>query len=160
MTARRLLAASLLLGLVAACKKDSSSPEEPGTGGSNPPPVTVGLTCGTASGTSIPCDLQLGSATKFRVTLVSTECGAPANVVRLTKPTEATLTADACHEAAGKYWEFTVPANSVASLSITGGEERSGPLLDVQGSASPWTLKYEDGYDTDYNDIVLRVETM
>jgi len=161
MPARRQLAACLLLGLVVACKNDPSSPGEPGGGGVvTPPPVTVGLTCGAASGTSIPCDIQLGSATAFRVTLVSTECKALANVVRLTKPTEATLTTDACHETIGKFWDFTMSANSLAAISITGGEERSGPQLQVEGTTSPWTIRYEDGYDTDYNDIVLRIETM
>ena len=160
LVAPRLVAACLLLGLVVACRKDASGPGDGGPGGEDPPTVTVGMTCATASGTTIPCEIQLGSATKFRVTLVSSECRATANVIRLTKPVEASLTADGCHEAAGKFWEFSVPANSVAALEITGGQERASPQLSVQGATSPWTLLYEDGYDTDFNDIVLRIETL
>ena len=154
MRVRRLLAASLLIGAAAGCKDPATPPEE------LPPPVTVGMTCGTPSGTTIPCEIQLGSATAFRVTLFSSECKALANVVHLTKPVDALLTVDACRETAGKFWEFTVAANSSAALEITGGQERSGPQLRLEGTSSPWTVRYEDGFDDDFNDIVLIVETL
>jgi hypothetical protein len=143
--------AACLVGFAVACKDPADPIEEP---------VTVGMTCGTPSGTTIPCEIQLGSATSFRVTLVSSDCRALANVVRLTKPTEVVLTVNACGETAGRSWVFNVAANSVAALAITGGQERSAPQLRVEGAASPWTIRYEDGFDADFDDIVLRVETL
>jgi hypothetical protein len=154
MRVRHLLAAGLVLGAAAGCKDPATPPEE------LPPPVTVGMTCGTPSGTTIPCEIQLGSATAFRVTLLSSECRALANVVHLTKPIDALLTVDACRETVGKFWEFTVAANSSAALEIIGGQERNAPQLRVEGTGSPWTVRYEDGYDADFDDIILVVETL
>lgn len=165
MLSSRLIASCLLLGLAAACKKDPTNP------GDNPPPppITVGMTCGTGTGTgtgtAIPCDIKLGNSAGFRVTLVSAECKATTTVVRVTKPTETTLTVDGCHQAAGSSWDFTVPPgtapeNNVAALEITAAAERNSAQLQVEGTASPWTIRFEDGYDTDFNDIVLRIDAL
>jgi hypothetical protein len=161
MRATRLLTSALVLGLVAGCK-DGSGPEDP-TDGGNPPgePVTVGLSCQAPAGGTTPCDLDLGNATGFRITLVSAECKARTTVVRLTKPTEEVLTDNGCHATVGRVWDFDAPSAPPkrVSLEITAAAERNSAQLRVEGSASPWTIQFEDGFDDDFNDIILRIET-
>ena len=93
------------------------------------------------------------------VTLVSVSCGARNNEIHVIAPETERLTSDACYEQVGKVWEFEGPyaAGTALNFRIDSFEQQNPPAFVSSGAYPEWTLTFEDGGDSDFNDIVLRV---
>jgi hypothetical protein len=106
-----------------------------------------------------PCSLPLEEQARFEVTLVSTSCAARDNEIHLIAPENEELTDDACYEEAGTVWRFDGPYAAGTSLNfrIDSFEQLNPPSFISSGAYPEWTLTFEDGGDSDFNDIVLRV---
>ena len=141
---RGALAVALLFG-VAACK-DSNEPQGD--------PIDTPLQCETQ-----PCTLPLEERARFEVTLMSVSCAARDNEVHVTAPETERLTDDACYETVGRVWEFDGPydAGTALNFRIDSFEQANPPGFTASGAYPEWTLTFEDGGDSDFNDIVLRV---
>lgn len=139
---------------LAACGSGADSPTGPTPG----PPVTSSLTCAQPDGTFSQCDLTLAQAGGFTVTLVSTSCNAHGNTLTITKPSNETLTTDGCYQT-GKTWTYAgpYPAGTLISFQITSAQLPNPAALRASGTFPNWTLDFEDGGDTDFNDMVLQV---
>lgn len=122
------------------------------------PPIDSELECGDP-GAPEACTLPLEAQASFQVVLTSTSCAAAGNTVTLTSPLEDELTDDACHETAGKTWNFAGPfaAGTVLNFTIQSFELAGPPSFRASGAYPNWTLTFEDGGDSDFNDIVLQV---
>jgi hypothetical protein len=152
------LATTLLLAL-SACGGDG------GDGGNGPGagvPVTSGLTCEQPGGTFQECQLVLSGASGFRVVLVSTSCVASGNSIRLTQPVTGVLTSNACYEPSGREFRFDGPfaAGTAIDLQIQSVQLANPAALRVSGAYPSWTLNFEDGADSDFNDVVMQVEAL
>lgn len=126
--------------------------------GSNPPVVTP-LTC-TQNGTAAPCTLPSDSTvTAFDIVLVSSSCDAVDDYLRVTQPVTRQLTADACHEQVNKTWTINGPfaAGTALNVEIVSTQLQRPPSLQATGQYPQWTLTFEDGGDSDFNDVVLTV---
>jgi hypothetical protein len=131
-----------------------------GCGGADDPTrTTSSLTC--AGGVS--CTLILEEAGGFTIELQSNDCVAVETAVRLTAPASVatTLMSDACRETSGRVWDFSPPTQSFAAgteinMEVTADQFASPPSLTVSGDQA-WTVRFEDGFDTDADDIVLIV---
>lgn len=133
------------------------------SGADDPPRVTSGLECEAPGGEVSSCVLTLPEPGGFTITLVSSSCDALNNEVRLTSPVEATLTSDACRAAPGTVWDYTstvYPAGTEISLEVDSDKFAGQPGLRVTGAYPTWTVNFEDGYDTDFNDLVLQVHAV
>jgi hypothetical protein len=108
------------------------------------------------------CELSLTSPGGFQVELAGTSCQAHGNTVRLTKPHAQTLTADGCYEGAGRQWTFTGPfsAGTTISLEVEAARFDHLPTLRVTGAYPTWHIEFEDGFDDDFNDLVLDVRAL
>ncbi|HEU4827859.1 MAG TPA: hypothetical protein VFT04_01560 [Gemmatimonadales bacterium] len=145
---RALVALALLLG-AAACK-DSNEP-----GGD---PIDTPLDpCVTQ-----PCGLPLDEQARFEVTLLSHSCAAHDNEIHVIAPESERLTDDACYEEVGKVWAFEGPyaAGTTLNFRIDSFEQLNPPSFVSSGAYPEWTLTFEDGGDSDFNDIVLRVRAI
>lgn len=144
---RAVIALALLLG-IGACK-DSNEP-----GGD---PIDTPLQCEVE-----PCSLPLEEQARFEVTLISHSCGAHDNEIHVTAPESERLTDDACYEAVGRVWEFDGPyaAGTALNFRIDSFEQANPPAFVATGAYPEWTLTFEDGGDSDFNDIVLRVRAI
>jgi hypothetical protein len=137
-----------LAALVAGC-----------AGADDPTRTTSSLTCGGAS-----CTLTLAEAGGFTIELTSSECVAVETEVRLTTSTGVaeTLMDDACRVEAGEEWEFGLtpatqfPAGTDIDMQITADQFASAPSLVVTGDQT-WEVRYEDGFDTDQDDLIFVV---
>ena len=111
---------------------------------------------------SIVCDVPIpASATKLRVTLVSHDCDASGDVISVVASTTVTLTNDACYAPVNQTVEVSGPfTSSTVALQVTAETIKNPPELRIGGSASPWTMYFEDGGDQDFNDAVLKVEAL
>lgn len=150
----RTFSALTLLAIVPLLGCGSKDPAGPEPG----PPVVSTLSC--SNGTGLQCELDLGDHTGFTVRLASTSCEAPGNTLRVTKPVAQTLTTNGCYEQANKAWEFNGPytaPNNRVYFEVVSAKLQNNPVLRVSGTAPTWTLEFEDGGDTDYNDLVLTV---
>ncbi len=148
---RQFTVAALFAVLVAACSSTSSQPD---------PPAVTTLTCqDSASGGLVGCTLDLQDSTGFHVTLVSHDCYAKGNTIRLTLPIDSILTADGCHEVVGQVWDFPGPFTpgtkvGMEVVSSVGGDP---PSLLITGAYPTWTATFEDGYDADFNDLIMTI---
>lgn len=130
------------------------------SGADDPERTTSTLTC--EDGES--CTLTLAQAGGFIIELQSSDCVAVDTEVRLTAPADVAqvLMSDACTEADGREWEFGLEdgeefaAGTEINLSITADQFASPPQLLVSGNQT-WTVRYEDGFDTDQDDLILLV---
>lgn len=140
-------AALLLLSLIVASACGGTEPGQE---------VETPLQC--ANGNN--CTLPLPEAARFEVTLTSTSCEAGGNEVKITKPLVQTLTTNACYETVGTKWSFDgpYPAGTVLDFTIVSKIIGGTPALRASGSYPTWTITFEDGADTDFNDIVLSVK--
>lgn len=122
--------------------------------------VTTHLTCSdSASAADTACALPVQERAKFTVTLVSTSCTAHDNKVSLVSPVSSTLSDDACYETPGKVWTFgPFDVGTQLDFAIQSDLIRTPPTFKVQGAYPDWTLNFEDGGDTDFNDVVLNVK--
>ena len=127
------------------------------SGADDPPRVTTPLEC---EGQTEDCVLELPAPASFKITLVSRSCDAINNEIRLTSPETVTLTEDACRTAVGTEWDYPTiyPAGTDISLEVLSDQFANPPGLSVTGAYPNWTVSFEDGYDTDFNDIVMNVE--
>ncbi|HEX6091283.1 MAG TPA: hypothetical protein VFZ13_14080 [Gemmatimonadales bacterium] len=135
--------------LVAGACKDSNEP-----GGD---PIDTPLECEVQ-----PCGLPLEQRARFEVTLVSHSCAAHDNEIHVIAPESERLTDDACYEEVGKVWEFDGPfeAGTVLNFRIDSFEQLNPPAFVSSGAYPEWTLTFEDGGDSDFNDIILLVRAI
>ena len=131
-----------------------------GGGGSPPgPPVTSQLTCAQPGGGFTQCDLTLTAAGGFNLVLNSRSCAARGNSLRIVKPVVQTLTTDGCYEPVGKSWAFPGPyaAGTAVSFDITSPTLAHPASLHASGAYPSWEIDFEDGGDSDFNDLVLQL---
>ena len=127
-------------------------------------PVVTSLSCvdGSAPGGFVFCTLKLEQEAGFKVVLNSSSCEAHGNIFRTTAPVGGTLTDDGCYERSGKQLVFAGPFAAGTEI----GAEMVAPLLahpprlKVDGAYPVWTLTYEDGFDTDFNDMQLTLTAL
>jgi hypothetical protein len=153
------LLATLGAVVIAATACKNKSPVEPKPG----QPVVTTMTCDKGNGQITACEIPLTNAGSFTITLNSTDCLAHGNVLQVTKPTPIELTADGCYEQLGKEWAFTGPfaGSATMAMTVTSRSYDHPPQLKVtQNPADPstWTVVFEDGYDSDFNDMVFTVK--
>lgn len=127
-------------------------------------PVVASLSCvdGSAPGGFVACKLKLTQAAGYKVTLVSSSCDAHGNLFRVVEPVVDTLTVDGCYEADGTevVRPGPFPANTEIAAEIVAPLLVGPPRLRVTGSYPEWTLEFEDGADTDFNDLVMTVTAL
>jgi hypothetical protein len=138
---------TVLVALGSSCKSDSTAPE----------PIKSVLSCAQPNGQLIRCDLLLEQSGGFTITLTSRECRAIGNTLTLTKPIAQLLSADACSLPVGQNWSFPgpYPVGTPVSLEIISAKQPHPSSLVATGSYPSWTLTFEDGFDQDFNDLVL-----
>ena len=127
------------------------------------PRVTSHLECDTGGGQTSLCTLTLTAPAGFKITLTTGSCDALNTEIRLVSPVTATLTTDACRETVGTVWDYSTPINPAGTeinIEIDSDQFASPPSLEVTGAYPAWTVNFEDGYDTDFNDVVLTVEAV
>ena len=130
------------------------------SGAGDPPRVTSQLQCDTGGGQTSTCTLTLTAPAGYKITLASRSCDAINNQIRLTSPITATITPDACREPLGTVWDYSTPINPAGTqiaIEVDSDQFANPPGLHVEGSYPSWTVSFEDGYDTDFNDLVLTV---
>jgi hypothetical protein len=127
-------------------------------------PVVTSLQCadGTAPGGFVACTLKLQEEAGFKVVLDASSCEAHGNIFRTTVPVSGTLTEDGCYEQAGKQLVFAGPFASGTEIAaeMVAPMLASAPKLNVSGAYPVWTLTYEDGADSDYNDMTLTLTAL
>jgi hypothetical protein len=125
-----------------------------------PPRATAGLSCADPNGQFVRCGLTLDQSGSVEFVLRDVEtCRARGNTIRLVKPLTATLTTDACYEAAGTEWTFggPYPAGTVIDVEIEAPRLLYPPALRVTGSYPMWRIDFEDGGDDDFDDLKIEV---
>ena len=147
----------LLLPLVACLALACSGADAPSR-------ATSSLTCQAGGGNYVPCTLVLTEASTFTITLVSRDCIAAETQVALTSPAsvEGVVVDDACSATPGTDWDFdddgaAFAANTEIGMEFTSDQFADPPAIRVNGAFPQWTINFEDGYDEDFNDIVLMV---
>lgn len=133
------------------------------SGADDPPRVTTQLECETGGGQTSLCTLTLTAPAGYKITLTSRSCDAINNEIRLTSPVTATLTTDACREPVGKLWDYSQPINPAGTeiaIEVDSDQFANPPGLRVTGTYPTWNVAFEDGYDTDFNDLVLTVDAV
>ncbi|MFL5402591.1 MAG: PKD domain-containing protein [Gemmatimonadales bacterium] len=122
------------------------------------------LTCvdPSSAGGFVACTLKLTNQTGFKVVLESSSCDAHGNIFRVTAPESKTLTTDGCYEGPGKTLEFAGPyaAGTEISAEVVAPLLLNPPQLRVSGEYPTWTLTYEDGADTDFDDLKLTLTAL
>lgn len=135
------------------------------SGADDPDRTTSTLTC--ANGQS--CTLDLAADGGFIISLQSNNCIATQTVVRLSKPDAVaqTLMSDACVTPQPvTEWDFSPPthcfeAGTSIAIEITADQFSSPPSLGVtEPQAQDWIVRFEDGFDTDQDDLILRVQAI
>jgi hypothetical protein len=125
------------------------------------PPAITTLSCvnPNAPGGFVACTLKLEAEANFTVVLNGSSCDAHGNTFRVIAPVEATLTTDGCYEAAGKTITLTGPfaANTEINAEVIAPLLKNPPQLRVEGAYPSWHLTYEDGADSDFNDLDITV---
>jgi hypothetical protein len=148
----RSILAGLVVGLVfLACSGNGATEPEPR--------VIATLQCVGPNQQLFQCNLQLSSTGGFEVELVSTACEAHGNTLRLLQPTVQTLTNDGCYEQPGRTWTFAgpFPPGTAVAMEVESAKLEHPPVLRVTGAYPQWTIEFEDGFDDDFNDLILAV---
>jgi PKD repeat protein len=127
-------------------------------------PVVTQLSCvdGSAPGGFVACTLKMEQEGGFKIVLNSSSCEAHGNIFRTTIPVGATLTEDGCYEKPGKEIVFSGPfaAGTEISAEVVAPLLANPPRLRVDGAYPVWTLTYEDGADSDFNDMNLTLTAL
>jgi PKD repeat protein len=120
-------------------------------------PAITTLSCadGNAPGGFVVCTLRLEAEAGFKVVLNSSSCDAHGNIFRVTTPVQATLTSDGCYDAPGKTLTVDGPfaAGTEINAEVVAPMLQNPPRLIVEGAYPVWHLTYEDGADTDFDDL-------
>jgi hypothetical protein len=133
------------------------------SGASDPPRVPTELRCDVGGGQTQSCSLTLTAPAGYKITLTSRSCDAINNDISLTSPIVVTLTTDACREPIGKQWDYSTPINPAGTkidIVFTSDQFANAPGTRVTGAFPNWVVNFEDGGDTDFNDVVLTVEAI
>jgi PKD domain-containing protein len=127
-------------------------------------PVVTTLSCvdGSAPGGFVTCTLKLEQEAGFKVVLNSSSCEAHGNVFRVTAPITGTLTNDGCYEQDRKELVFAGPfsAGTEINAEVVAPLLANRPQLRVSGEYPVWQLTFEDGYDADFNDLVMTLTAL
>jgi hypothetical protein len=127
-------------------------------------PVVTTLSCvdGSAPGGFVACTLRLEQEAGFKVVLNSSSCDAHGNIFRVTAPVVGILTKDGCYQSAGTQLSFAgpFPAGTEISAEVVAPLLKNRPQLRVGGSYPEWTLTFEDGGDSDFNDLVMTLTAL
>lgn len=127
------------------------------------PRVTSQLECETGGGQTSLCTLTLAEPAGFKITLTTGNCDALNTEIRLVSPTTVPLTTDACREPVGTVWDYSTPpyaAGTEINIEVDSDQFANPPSLRVTGAFPAWSVEFEDGYDTDFDDVVLSVEAV
>jgi len=120
-------------------------------------PAVTTLSCvdGSAPGGFVACTLRLEAEAGFQVVLNSSSCDAHGNTFRIIAPEVATLTTDGCYEQNGKTVTVAGPfaAGTEINAQVVAPLLQNPPRLLVEGQYPVWHLTYEDGGDSDFNDL-------
>jgi len=127
-------------------------------------PAVTSLSCvdGSAPGGFVSCTLRLEEEAGFQVVLNSSSCQAHGNLFRITAPVTGTLTSGGCYDQAGRQLTFAAafPAGTEISAEVVAPLLDNPPQLRVSGSYPEWVLRYEDGVDQDFDDLVMTVTAL
>jgi PKD repeat protein len=127
-------------------------------------PVVAHLSCEDASapGQFVQCSLELPQDAGFKVVLTSRECVAHGTTFRVTVPLTDTLTTDGCYEKIGRERTYAGPfaAGTEIDAEVIGPRRPNPPQVHVSGGYPKWTLSYEDGGDSDFNDLIITVTAL
>lgn len=142
---------------VSACGDDGVGPKRGDS-------TTTELTC-AGSGGRTDCTIPLAGKTSFSITVESIGCEAQGNVLRIVSPTAETLSSNACALPSGQKWDFAsggsapFSAAAVLNLSVTAKFFSDPPSLELTTveAGTKWRVVFEDGYDADFNDVVLLI---
>jgi hypothetical protein len=135
-----------------ACKKDAAAPNQV---------VMTTFTCAdTASGGQVGCTLDLANSPGFSVSLDSSSCSKHGDEIRLVRPIDTTVTADACYATVGGVWHFPGPfaVGTHVSMEVVSNVLNHPPSLRVTGAYPTWQAVFEDGYDLDFNDLYMTIK--
>lgn len=127
------------------------------------PRVTSQLECETGGGQTSLCTLTLAEPAGFKITLTTGSCDALNTEIRLVSPITVPLTTDACREPVGTVWDYSTPtyqAGTEINIEVDSDQFANPPSLRVTGAFPAWSVEFEDGYDTDFNDVVMNVEAV
>jgi PKD domain-containing protein len=127
-------------------------------------PAVTTLSCvdGSAPGGFIACTLKLEAEAGFKVTLNSSSCEAHGNMFRIIAPEQATLTTDGCYQSAGTTLTLAGPyaVGTEINAEVVAPLLKNPPRLKVEGDYPVWHLTYEDGADTDFDDLDITLTAL
>jgi PKD repeat protein len=127
-------------------------------------PAVTTLSCEDPdqAGGFIACTLKLQAEAGFKVVLNSSSCEAHGNVFRIIAPEQATLTTDGCYQAAGTTITLAGPyaVGTEINAEVVAPLLRDPPRLIVEGEYPVWHLTYEDGADTDFDDLDITLTAL
>lgn len=134
-------------------------------GADDPPRVPTELVCDAGGGQTQRCTLELLASVGYTITLTSRSCDAINDQIEITSPNPNVLTTDACREPVGTVWNYatpTFPACTEIDILFNSDQFANAPGARVRlGSEYPtWVVEFEDGGDTDFNDVVLTVSAV
>ena len=90
------------------------------------------------------------------ISLDSAECAAQGNTIMISGVASGTLTTNSCYDAGASL--HLGPMTADGDLIFSGSGPWGVSLFQLQDSAAPFVVRYDDGYgDADYNDGVISV---
>ncbi len=124
--------------------------------------ATVTQTVATAESPTVSTvGLTLQQEAGFSMVLVSTgTCEAHGNTFTVTAPVASELTVDACYEVLPKQVDNPgpFPAGTVITANVIAAAlPLASPDVRVEGSYPTWTVRLEDGFNQDFEDMVVTV---
>jgi hypothetical protein len=124
-------------------------------------PLRTALSCTVpnAPGEFVACTIKLEAEAVIQVTLNGSSCEAHGDVFRVILPEEATLTEDGCYERGGKTITLSraYPSGTIINAEVIAPLLKNAPRLIVGDDYPVWHLTFEDGADTDFNDLDITV---
>lgn len=128
-------------------------------------PIETGLCNEAGSTADCPATPDSVALAYFTITLTSTSCTAKGTTIQVTAPVTQKLTDDGCSEDQGMSWNVGsatsgFPGGTQLNFSIISDETNSPPSFRLQGAYPDWSIQFEDGGDTDFNDVVLAVHAV
>lgn len=122
--------------------------------------ASVTRTARTTTPTTRTINITLPQAAGFTATLTAAAtCEAHGNTFRLLSPVNSTLTTDACYDQVGKSLSFPGPftAGTVIEAEIVAPPLAGPPDYRIVGGYPSWRIEFEDGVDSDYDDVVITI---